>query len=221
LALYNAYGFGIIELKKSSLTMDSFEQLDDYFSTRDQILKEHKDKFLHKEEEIQWIGILVGTGIEDDLRKKIEEGVLIDNKIPVAGIVLNRFRSEGQIYIVSDIYFSRKKNKDYTKYKFNNKEYGKNRLVLAVVTDYIAQNNNYSREQLLKIFPKDIQGSYGVIEEFAKAKEIYDRTNIKRHFVDNPITLQNGEKIAVCNEWGKDNIGNFIKKAKELGYKIS
>ncbi|MCL2233192.1 MAG: hypothetical protein FWB99_08960 [Treponema sp.] len=222
LALYNNYGFGVIELKKSSLTVDNYKQLEDYFSenTKKVILEKHKDYFSHNE--IKWIGILVGTDIEDDLKKMIEEGLLINDEIPVAGIVLKRFRCDkGQTYIITDVYFKPKKGKDYKKYTWNKNEYAKNRLVLAVVADYSAKTDNCTMNHLQETFPKKLQGSYGVMQDFTSAKKIYDDTNIKRHFIDDPITLQNGEKIAVCNEWNKDNIRKFIEKAKELGYTIS
>jgi hypothetical protein len=197
--------------------------LEDYFNSKEQILNKHKEAFSQKKEDIKWIGILVGTGIDDDLKKLIEEGkILIQNNIPVAGIVLNRFRSDSdQIYITTDIYFSQKKGKDYTKYNYNNNSYGKSRLVLAVVKDFVDKHGNDTMDQLMTVFPKNIQGSYGVIADYAIAKEIYDRTGINRHFVDNIITLNNGKRIVVCNEWGKDNIKDFIIKAKELGYNIS
>jgi hypothetical protein len=35
-----------------------------------------------------------------------------------------------------------------------------------------------------------------------------------------PITLSDGTKIVVCNQWRKENLINFISHAKLLGLKI-
>ena len=219
LVLYPSYGFGIIELKKSTLTDESLDQLEDYFNSKEEILTKHKDAFSLGEP--KWIGILVGTGIEDNLRNRIEEGLKIQGQIPVAAIIMNRYRSEaGQVYITTDVHFSQKKGKDHTRYVFNNIAYKKSRLVLAVVKEFINTHENITITELLNVFPKALQGSYGVIENYTTAKNIFERKNIPRHFIDDIITLPDGERIAVCNEWGKDNIDKFISKATELGYRI-
>ena len=110
-------------------------------------------------------------------------------------------------------------SKDYTQYIFNGKEYGKNRLVLAVIKEYV-KDKNVTLEELQKIFDKKIQGGFGVIEEYVNAEELYKTTGYKRHFLDDEINLDNGQKIVICSQWGKGNIVNFIDKAKELGFVI-
>jgi phosphotransferase system IIA component len=111
-------------------------------------------------------------------------------------------------------------SKDFTQYRFNGEEYGKNRLVLAVIKEYIKNNDTISLNDLQNVFEKKIQGSLGVIDEYNNAEDIYKRTGIKRHFVDDAIDLNNGQKIVVCSQWGIGNIDKFINKAKELGYNI-
>ena len=110
-------------------------------------------------------------------------------------------------------------SKDYTQYIFNGKEYGKNRLVLAVIKEYV-KDKNVTLDELQKIFDKKIQGGFGVIEEYINAEEIFKTTGYKRHFLDDVINLDNDQKIVVCSQWGKVNIVNFIDKAKELGFII-
>jgi RecB family endonuclease NucS len=223
LALYNNYGFGIIELKNGTLTKEHLEQLKDYFNGKEQIIDKFCDYFDGNKNNFKWIGILVGTGIDDDLLKLIEdEKEFIQDNIPIAAIVIKRYRSENnsQIFITSDTYISQKKIRDYTKYKFNNNEYGKSRLVLAVVKEYVNNNPKLSLQELQEVFEKKLQGSYGVIDTYSHAEEIYKKRNIERHFIspDDIIQLSNGQKIAVCNEWGRDNIDNFIQVARERGY---
>ena len=98
------------------------------------------------------------------------------------------------------------RSRDHTKYNFNNEKYGKGRLVLAVVKQYVDDHPNTTFDELLEKFPKRRQGSLGVFEEISK---IQDDT---RYFCkDNEIiTLNDDTKIAVCSEWAKSNIDNFI-----------
>lgn len=110
--------------------------------------------------------------------------------------------------------------KDHTQYSYKNVNYGKGRLVLAIVTDFIKNNPHYSYQDIVKIFPKQIQGSVGVIGEYNSVIEAYKDVDHKRHFIKDVIALSNGEKIVVSTEWGKSNISNFLRIAKELGYNI-
>jgi len=110
--------------------------------------------------------------------------------------------------------------RDAVQYIFNGRTYGKGRLVLAVVEEYIKNHNNITLEGLHRLFPKEIQGSYFVVDSLEKAIEIVNRTHRKRHFIDNPIKLSNGEEVAVTIEWGKSNIEKFTTKAQNLGYTI-
>jgi hypothetical protein len=109
---------------------------------------------------------------------------------------------------------------DNTRYKFMDNVYGKNRLVLAIINDYISNHDNCTLESLQTTFPKRIQGSLGVVDTFENANEIYTRTRHKRHFLGNIITLRSGQQIVVCTQWGIGNINRFINKAREIGYNI-
>jgi hypothetical protein len=112
--------------------------------------------------------------------------------------------------------------KDKTQYSFNGRTYGKGRLVLAVVEEYIKNHNNCTLAELQKVFPKELQKSYFVVDTLKKAKNIIQESNRHqgRHFVKNPIKLNTGEEVVVTTEWGIGNIDRFIAKARELGYHI-
>jgi hypothetical protein len=109
---------------------------------------------------------------------------------------------------------------DNTQYKFMDNQYGKNRLVLAVIKDYIRNHDNCTLESLQTTFPKRLQGALGVVDTFENANEIYRRTKHKRHFLSNIITLRNGQQIVICTQWGIGNINQFINKSREIGYNI-
>lgn len=96
--------------------------------------------------------------------------------------------------------------RDYTQYMFNNEKYGKGRLVHAVVKQYVEDNPNITLDELLKKFPKKLQGKYGVLAESSQATD-------KNYFCkyDEIIPLNNnGTTIAVCRQWGTPNIDKFI-----------
>jgi hypothetical protein len=112
------------------------------------------------------------------------------------------------------------KTKDHTQYRFKNEIYGKGRLVLAVIKDFVQNNQRYSYGEIESIFYKKIQGSVGVIGRYEDEKEKYKGKKPKRHFWDDVISLNDDDRIVVSTEWGIENIGRFIKKAEELGYII-
>jgi hypothetical protein len=112
--------------------------------------------------------------------------------------------------------------RDMTKYAFNNHDYGKGRLVLAVVRQYVADNRGISFDQLLEVFPKKLQGSIGVFSDHDEVVKIYSRKNHKRHFFKTEDLIQlSNRQIAVCTEWGIGNISQFIQVAQSLSYEIS
>ena len=107
--------------------------------------------------------------------------------------------------------------KDFTKYSVEGiaQGLGKARLVQKIIEDYTAKNNvNYAK--MLEVWFNDLQGGKGV---FKNLSEI-DEKNERNYYIDAPISLTDGTKIAVCNQWGKENLSNFILHAGLLGYVI-
>lgn len=113
-------------------------------------------------------------------------------------------------------------SKDNTKYIFNEKTHSKNRLVLAVVSKYIDDNPQVTYEELLKVFPDQLQGTrYGVLRTYKEAQQVFEDSGTARHFIKTEEVIKlTDELISVCNQWGIDNINKFIRKAEELGYNI-
>ena len=109
--------------------------------------------------------------------------------------------------------------RDKTRYMFNGNVYLKNRLVLAIVKDYVSNNPTITSGELKMIFDKSLQGSIGVVEYESVAKQRGDYQ--VRFFArgDEIIKLKDGNML-VCSQWGILNIPNFIKRAEQLGYTI-
>jgi hypothetical protein len=109
-------------------------------------------------------------------------------------------------------------NRDKSKYMFEGKVYAKNRLVLAVIKNYV-KNNDITYMELSEIFDKSLQGSLGVVELYDNAIQVVDAT--KRYFLkDEDIIHLSDAKVVVCTQWGIFNIVKFIKRAQALGYNI-
>ncbi len=104
--------------------------------------------------------------------------------------------------------------KDYSKYKFQGKEYNKARLVHSVVKAYVEQNQSVTFTELKTIFPDSI-GSYGVFTTEEDAVEIFNKRGRKRHYIkpDELIKLSDAT-IAVSSRWSSKgkSIPSFIEK---------
>lgn len=109
--------------------------------------------------------------------------------------------------------------RDRTRYLFNGNVYLKNRLVLAIVTDYVQNHPNIMLDELKQVFSKTLQGSIGVVESANIAKTRNDYT--VRFFTKEDEILHLIDCDAyVCTQWGILNIPNFVARARQLGYYI-
>ena len=109
--------------------------------------------------------------------------------------------------------------RDKTRYMFNGNVYLKNRLVWAIVKDYVSNNSAITSKELKAVFDKSLQGSIGVVENEIIAKQRKDYPVRFFSKDDETINLVDGN-MYVCSQWGILNIDNFIKRAEQLGYKI-
>lgn len=109
--------------------------------------------------------------------------------------------------------------RDKTRYMFNGKVYPKNKLVLAVVSQYVKQNPKTGFNNLSTVFDKSLQGSLGVVRLYEEIKTRNDAN--KRFFTNNIIKLHSGQEVVVCTQWGVFNIDQFILRAKSLDFNIA
>ena len=140
--------------KLGELTETHLSQLENYLKERNQILHKFPDIWDTKvSNQPKWIGVMIGAAINPDLMLKIRKGYYTGDEIPIAALTINRYKGkDGNVYVVTDTYFiERVKNKDYTKYIFNGQKYGKSRLALAVIKDFVGRNPTITFSQLSKI----------------------------------------------------------------------
>ena len=91
----------------------------------------------------------------------------------------------------------------------------RSRLVQKTIKNFI-DTSKMGFSLLQKVWFDDLQGAVGVIKKLTEV----DKKNIQNYDMKYPITLSDGTKIVVCNQWGKENLTNFISHAKLLGLKI-
>lgn len=109
--------------------------------------------------------------------------------------------------------------RDKTRYMFKGNVYLKNKLVLAVVTDYVNEHPNITINELKEVFNKSLQGSIGVVESemIARLRKDYE---VRFFAKENEVLNLVDGKAFVCSQWGILNIPNFIARARQLGYEI-
>lgn len=109
--------------------------------------------------------------------------------------------------------------RDKTRYMFKGNVYLKNKLVLAVVTDYVNEHPNITINELKEVFNKSLQGSIGVVESemIARLRKDYE---VRFFAKDYEILHLSDGNAYVCTQWGILNIPNFVARARQLGYKI-
>jgi len=117
--------------------------------------------------------------------------------------------------------FDESRRNGTARYLWEGKAYKKNRLVLAVVKQYVDENPGISAEELMSTFPKRIQGSLGVVRTMQDAGNTYADCD-KRFFVKpDEIIRTASEDCVVCTQWTAQNIEAFLKLCEEkLGLQI-
>ena len=110
------------------------------------------------------------------------------------------------------------KTRDKTKYIIDGRTCLKNRLVLEVVKKYVSEHSGITFDELRDVFYDKLQGSFGVVR---MKLDIEQQKQIRYFYKDeDTIMLDDGTKVVVSNQWGKDNIKAFVILAKSFGYEI-
>lgn len=221
LAIYGEATIGVLELKLGELNDQHLSQIEDYLKETPQIRE--LAGTVTGEKEPNFVGILVGNSITESLAVKIRGGYLVNEQIPIAALLLSRYRGDdNNVYIITDTIFRNVSRKfDRTEYRFNGEVLGKNRLVQSVIKQYAMDNSDVTYAGLEDMFPKYLQGSMGCFTTEKDALDKFAATGYKRFFIDlSEIVALKDSRIAVCTQWGRDNIGSFIDRARDLGYAI-
>lgn len=222
--LYDNY-IGVIELKNIEINASAFNQLESYLKEKENILKHEKiTSFFGKDMDVpkKIVGILSGNSITEDALKKIKGHNENSKNIKIVVILIKKYETNNdQLFITSTCINANEmggsNSKDYTTYEYNGEKYGKGRLVLSVISDYISNNNINSIVELEQKFPKNLQGSFGC---FRKFDEITQKEMVRFFSNDSDLLRVGRVKIAVCNQWGVQNIKRFLYCCEKLKIEI-
>lgn len=102
--------------------------------------------------------------------------------------------------------------------------YNKRDVVLMAVTRYVMEHPDSTYEQIEMAFPKELQGSYGVVRPMSwiedRAKLGSDAMNRFYTAPNDVLTSSDGIRFAVSKEWGH-NFANLVERLKDFGWEIS
>lgn len=95
------------------------------------------------------------------------------------------------------------------------KNLGKSQLALNIIKEYVCDFNP-SYEELKTVFPDSLLKPYGVFQRFEDAVE--QSKDRKRFFMSDAdvITLKQGEKICVTNQWTSERLDGFISSTLKI-----
>ncbi len=170
------------------------------------------------------------------------KGIVLTNvfkKLAGEGSLMEAEGDEGKLYSLTEqpasgsadgegeeTEITSKRGRDTKKYKFKpfgsneTLEYGKGRLVLAVIRSYVDENKP-TLKQLLDVF-----GSTDLLKRFAPVAEISvarERSGARDRYLFNDIDqikLKDKNIVAVSNQWTSDSIQPILLKFKSLGYRV-
>lgn len=140
---------------------------------------------------------------------------LVDSVLSNVDIVVNfkGIKTTGQLGV--------HKNLDHSKFWLDNEEpLNKRRFVLRVIEKYIYEHDNITLEELEKVFPSEIiSKKRGVVRSLEDIQEqLKNNPDLNNRYFLSPhdiITLKDGTKVVVNNQWGSA-FPNFLKIAKKL-----
>ena len=124
-----------------------------------------------------------------------------------------------------------KKEKDYSKYSFDENELPKNGYVYAVIENYVRQNPGITLDQFpQKVIERKFNGRkniYEVWKTYDEAIKLYQEKGYKRFYItkrggnyindkDMVIKLADAE-ICISNQWDLNGVTKFIEHMKTMG----
>jgi len=219
LAQYGLDYLSIVELKINEINAQTLTQLEDYLSEREQIITKYPEFWVDQNNKPNWVGVLIGTSISPELQRKLQDGYQTTDGIPIAGMVIRRFRSnKNEIFVITDTFFKfNYTRRDFSKFVFKGEVLNKSRLVNKVIKAFVEDHPTIRYVELDRLFPQQLQGSIGVLTSIESAHAINDKTGYKRHYIKPDELIKTSDSIiATSTQWGKDNIQNFINHVNKM-----
>lgn len=167
-----------------------------------------------------WIYI----NMSNERKVRCLQGVAAMLNIPIV-IKWEEAASDDPDYVAEPLAVAPKPKGKNARFSLNGSEpMAKNRSVFESVRRFISQFPDATFEDVAEMFPKHLQGSYGVVRTIddITVRSTTHRTENDRWFLDpsDILTSADGKRFAVSTQWG-DNFADFRNHiAKELGWTI-
>lgn len=95
------------------------------------------------------------------------------------------------------------------------------RFVLALVRKYIEDNPTVTYVELLRVFPKEIQGTYGILKSYDEAYTKFIDSNKPYFYKESDILLTgDGIRIVVSSQWVEWKTDKVMQLAQRLKYHV-
>ena len=100
----------------------------------------------------------------------------------------------------------------------------KARFALEAVRLYVNKHPNASYSEIVEVFPKSLQGSYGVVRRMSEIEDYVEAgSNVMGRYSSTPqeiLVSSDGVRFVVCNQWDYHNLPNLIEVLKNLKWKV-
>lgn len=100
----------------------------------------------------------------------------------------------------------------------------KTKFVLEAIRLYVDKHPSATFEDIESVFPKHIQGGYGIVRKVSELEEYVESgSNIMGRFSSTPqelLTSSDGIRFAVCNQWDYNNLPKLINILKKLKWRV-
>ncbi|MEZ9198544.1 hypothetical protein [Shewanella sp. 10N.286.54.B9] len=107
--------------------------------------------------------------------------------------------------------------RDYSRFKYKERTYNKRNLALALMADWIEDQQPNSLTDLLKVFDKDIRRRIAIlISDVTESK-------MKRYHSNDEdlVELDSGEVIAISNQWSIGSVTRLIELVSQYGFEVT
>lgn len=119
----------------------------------------------------------------------------------------------------------RKGGKKFVKYSLNGgAPLFKTKFVLESLRLFVKKNPQATFNEIEKMFPKEIQGGYGVVKKMEDLQRSVEAgRNIMGRFSSTPgeiLKSADGIEFVVCNQWDYHNFPNFVEVLRKLRWRV-
>lgn len=100
----------------------------------------------------------------------------------------------------------------------------KSKFALEALRLYVEKHPQATYEEIEEMFPKALQGSYGVVRKVSEIEEYVEAgSNVLGRYASTPheiLKSSDGISFMVCNQWDYKNFPNLIEVLKSMKWKV-